>query len=140
MHNHVSPVGHQGLALFDGFGLDHLAADHQIPEQGQLETRWRLEGEGEHVGGLVLAAIGMVELAALRLVHQAHRHLGLGLEAQNGAVEPALQLGLGRQAVRAGAGQLQIQGHAHWALSLLVFSLRGVAALFSAACWASNAS
>ncbi len=140
VHNHVGPVGHERFALLDGLGLHHLAADHQIAKQGQLETRGRLEREGEHVGGFVLATVGVVEFAAFCFVHQAHRHLGLLLEAQDGAVKPALQLGLARQAVVAGTGQLQIQGHAHWALSLLVFALRGVAAFFSAACWASNAS
>ncbi|MNS38013.1 hypothetical protein D3C72_702490 [compost metagenome] len=140
VHNHVSPVGLEGFVLLEGLGLDHLATDHQIPEQGEFHAGGGFEREGEHVGGLVLAAIGVVELAALRLVHQAHRHLGLLLETQNGAIEPALQLGFGRQAVGAGAGQLQIQGHAHWALSLLVFSLRVLGALFSLACRASNAS
>ena len=46
VHNHVSPVGHEGLALFDGLGLDHLAADHQIPEQGKFHAGGGLEREG----------------------------------------------------------------------------------------------
>ena len=135
VHNHVGPVGHEGLVLLFCLLFYHLTADHQIAEQRQLQTGRCLEREGEHVGGLVLAAIGEVELVALRLIDDAYRHFGLLLEAEDGAVEPALQLGFGGQAVGAGAGQLQIQDHTHWALSLWDFL-----AASASACWASNAS
>ncbi|MNJ21903.1 hypothetical protein D3C77_162660 [compost metagenome] len=46
VHNHVSPVGLEGFVLLEGLGLDHLATDHQIPEQGEFHAGRSLEREG----------------------------------------------------------------------------------------------
>jgi hypothetical protein len=57
MHNHVGVVGFRRLALLLGLALDHLAAQHQVAANALAG----FVGEGEHVGGVVLAPVVAIE-------------------------------------------------------------------------------
>ncbi len=61
------------LVLFLRFAHHDVVADHQVAEQGKLDSGRRLEGKGEHVGRLVLAAIVAIELLALVSLDEADR-------------------------------------------------------------------
>ena len=63
--DHVGPVGFQGLVLLYGFPANYRRAQDDVAEQrlhgifGQAFGHF--EGEGQHIGGLVLVAVFPVE-------------------------------------------------------------------------------
>ncbi|MNR10673.1 hypothetical protein D3C85_1269360 [compost metagenome] len=104
----VRPMGLQRLALFGRFALDHLDANHQVAQQRDIQhVVGHVRREGQHIGGIVLVAVGVVEFAAFGFVDQANGHFRIGTALAQGQLAPAAKIGIAW--ARRGAGPLQIK-------------------------------
>ena len=82
VHQQVGIVRGQGFALFFGLARHHRCAQHQVGHH----QRFGRVIKGQHIGGVVFASVRFVELAPLVFAHDAHRHLGVGVQRMaNGA-------------------------------------------------------
>ena len=76
-----------GLALDLGFALDRSKSDGDVAQRPRftLSARCLTRGKGEHIGRLVLAAVGEVELADRAIVD-----LSVGVGTRTGSFDLSL--------------------------------------------------
>ncbi len=102
VHQQVGGVVGHRQAQVGRLALQHAGRQHQVGHH----HRRMLVVEGEHVGGVVLAAKVVVQLPAFGVAHETHRDLGR--RVQRGA-QPALHTVPRQQRPQRGVGKLQRQ-------------------------------
>src|SRR5688500_1415368 len=95
MHHHVRPVRLQGFAVAYRLAPDHFRADHEVAERQRHICRFAARGEPwrrkrQHIGGLVLAAPQLVQLAALARRDHADRELAAFAAFSQGRGRPGV--------------------------------------------------
>ena len=73
VHQQMRVMRRQRLALLLGLARDHWGAQHQV---GHHHRFLRIV-ERQHIGGVVLLAVTLVQLAAFFFTHDAHRDFGV---------------------------------------------------------------
>ena len=106
VHQQVRVVCGKGFALFLGFACHDRSAQHQIGHHHRLLCIV----EGQHIGGVVLFAVTLVEFAAFVFTDDTHRDLRI----QGQCVADATRHKMAGQcgAVAGGLGNVaKLQGH-----------------------------
>ena len=70
---HMRPMGSERFVLFARLARDDRRADHQFAQEKQSVRCKSCPCEGEHICGLVLAAIVLIQAAAARIADDANR-------------------------------------------------------------------
>ena len=105
-------------ALLCGLAAHHRGADHYVAQQRHVDVTRQVRGEGQHVGGAVLAPVGLVQAGHFVGVDQAQAQFGVSARQSpgQGGSDPASYVILVGDGFGGGGLDIHVHGH-RWLLS-----------------------